>query len=502
MVALRHIRSARGLRHAAALLALAGLLLVPGCSPSKEPGSGRGVILIAIDALRADHIGSAGYDRDTSPFLDSLAEEGVAFDKAFTSAPWLLPAHVSLMTGCDPQVAMRVLPDGVTRSVLTVWNIPEAAPRLAEEFLRNGYSTAAFVDYPWIGSAQGFTPGFETFNAGDYGVGRSEDLGISGVGARFEQWVRNRPEGDDWFAYVHLNDLERIWRISDPQWDTYFPPREGLDTVPPVGDADHIFFAIPRHRWSGGLHTLGEYEAQYDGAIRRVDTALAHVFKRLRQTEAFSDVTIAVVGTHGVGFGEAGLLLDHGTLSDVDLHVPLILKPGRGVDFTPGLRSTAVASLIDIAPTLLAMQGLPIPPEMQGLSLLRTLEGGSSPRTYAFAHCGFQGGYAVLDDRWCFEQRLAWDARVPELAFSWYGAVPDGGEVEEVLHDRQNSTSLAHWKCDRPRPAIMDRMRTAGADWEARVDAARRSMQSERWSEPVRRGEPAPSSMDEGGNAP
>jgi len=462
-------------------------LAAGGCAPASDGGPSRGVMLIAIDALRADHVGSAGYDRDTTPFLDSLAAEGVAFDQAFTTAPWVLPAHVSLLTGCDPQIAMRVLPDNVPRSVLTVWNVPDAAPRLPKEFLRAGFATAAFVDYPWLGSAQGFTPGFETFKPSDYTSNRREDVGITAVGAKLEQWVKNRPPGQDWFAYVHLNDLERVWQTTDPKWDTYFPPREGLDTVPPIGDADHLFFAIPRSRWSGGLHTIGEYEAQYDGAIRRVDTELARIFRRLEKFEAFQDVTVVVVGSHGLGFGEAGLILDHGTLSDVDLHVPLIVRPGGGIEFQAGLRTDALASLMDVAPTLLAFYGLRIPADMQGLALVDPMRGLESPRPYAFAHCALQEGYAVMDGRWCFERRCAWITRDPNLTLSWYGGPCDREEPEELLHDRANDDSLGHWQTDRARPVLMDRMRTAGMEWEARVDAARRNLQSERWSEPVPR---------------
>lgn len=484
------------------VLVSACLALVASCAPSKPPGSGRGVMLIAIDALRADHLGSAGYDRDTSPFLDSLAAEGVAFEQAFTTAPWVIPAHATLMTGCDPQVSMRILPDGVQKSVLTLWNVPDSAPRLAKEFLRNGYATGAFIDYPWLGSAQGFTPGFETFKAGEFGRTKREDYGVSGVGARLEQWIRNRPPGQDWFAYVHLHDLERIWQQTDPQWDTYFQPREELNSVPPVGDADHLFFAVPRHRWTGGLHTIGEYEAKYDGAIRRVDSALTRIFTRLRETEAFSNVTIVVVGTHGLGFGEAGMILDHGTLSDVDLHVPLIVRPAGSVEFTAGLRTTALASLMDVAPTLLDLAGLPIPAEMQGLSLVETLTGGESPRPYAFAHCGLQEGFAVMDPRWCFEQRKAWIARDEWLSFSWFGEARETGEAEEVLHDRQNDSTLAHWGSDRERPVIMERLRTAGEEWGARAEAAQHNMQSERWSEPVARDEPGTKPPARDGGAP
>jgi arylsulfatase A-like enzyme len=65
------------------------------------------VLVIAIDGLRADHVGCYGHDRPTTPTLDALFADGVRFQEAFATAPTLLPSHVSLFTGCDPNVARR-----------------------------------------------------------------------------------------------------------------------------------------------------------------------------------------------------------------------------------------------------------------------------------------------------------------------------------------------------------------------------------------------------------
>ena len=400
---------------------------------------GRGVLVIAIDGLRADHVGLYGYDRDTTPALDQLARGAVVFNHAFSSAPWALPAHAALLTGCDPNVARRLLPAGAPETLLTVWNVPSAAPRAAHEFLRQGYRTAGFFEHPRLTPVHGLDPGFEFFREGG-----STERGAGAVVQEFQNWLRGLDRKQNWFAYLQVEDLGRIWRSVDLKWDKYFPVRPELDWVPPIGMADHPFFSIPRQHWTGGLETLGEYEAEYDGAIRRIDAELGRMFKRLVRERRFQRTTIVVVGTHGMGFGEAGLLLDHGTLSSIDLHVPLIVRPAdRGLPgvggWARGERVDAVASLVDVAPTVLDLLGLDLPRAMQGVSqeVLCRDPGAVAPRRFAFASCGRQEGYAVLTERWTFEARMPWSEH-RGLSRSWYGDEERHvGDYCERLQDRE-----------------------------------------------------------------
>ena len=137
-------------RSVAALVCIA----LAACRPAPEESQqGRGVLVIAIDGLRADHVGCYGYDRDTTPNLDALAREGVRFEQAFSTAPWFLPAHISLMTGCDPGIARRTLAKGIQPTIVGTWKIPPYVPHLAKEFLSRGYATAAFFDQAWLAPA-------------------------------------------------------------------------------------------------------------------------------------------------------------------------------------------------------------------------------------------------------------------------------------------------------------------------------------------------------------
>jgi len=319
----------RALRPLVPLLAAA---LVACGKPEPGEGAGRGVLVIAVDALRVDHLGCAGYDRNTSEALDGLAADGTLFTLTFSASPRMHTAHAALLTGADPLLSQRLLPASVQPSPLTQTLIAERSPVLPRVFLRNGWTTAAFFDDPGLAPTQGFGLGFGSFHGvGLRGRRRVSDIGVEGVSTRFVQWLANRGRRENWFAYLHLHDLVRTWDFGDPERDSFFKPRPEYSFVPPVAEAAQAFFAIPRTKWSGGTVTLGEYRARYDGAVRQLDQGLGNLFTQLQRAGRWENTSVIVVGAFGISFDESGLILDSGTLSDVDLRVPLIIRPAATI---------------------------------------------------------------------------------------------------------------------------------------------------------------------------
>ncbi len=110
--------------------------------------TGRGTLVIAIDALRWDRTSLGRTDRDTTPFLAKLAKTSISFDDTWTCHPTRFDAHIGLLTGCDPIIARRppfVSGDGAP-AINLPRVVPPAAPSVPVSFLAGGYSTAAFVD--------------------------------------------------------------------------------------------------------------------------------------------------------------------------------------------------------------------------------------------------------------------------------------------------------------------------------------------------------------------
>ncbi len=475
------------MRHCAWLLGLLALVSSAACGRDGGSVGGRGVLLIVVDGLRADHTGSGGYDRETTPILDTLGRQGARFELAFSAAPRMVPSHAALLTGCDSTVARRILPPEVTPNQLTTWRVPDDAPSLAQEFLRHGWATAAFVDDPAISPTFGFARGFAEFMACEIDdETEPRDLGVSGVSEHFEQWLKNLPRAENWFAYLHLHDLERTWSEPATQWDTFFPARPELAVLPPIGVGSHTFFALPRSRWRGSARTLGEYEASYDGAVRHLDRELGRLFARMKQVGRFDDVTICLVGAYGMSFGESGLYLDSGTLSDADLHVPWVLRPGKSVAFTPRVYESPVG-LVDVAPTLLACAGFAPDGEMHGEALLDAISGSASAsRGFAFASSGYQEGWAAFDRSHCLER--VWPGRSDSLGLvrSWFGDDADHrDEVREVFHDRSASRTRGHLQGAAVGPEARAELAAQGEQWFQRAERARQRWQSRTWLGPT-----------------
>lgn len=466
------------------------MLLAGGsCAPdARRGGGGDGVLVIAIDALRADHVSAYGYDRPTMPRLERLAEEGVLFLDAWAAAPELVASHASILTGCDPTLARRPpLPDGTQLSESVAWNIPRELPRLARQFLAAGYATAAFVDDPMLSPVYGFDAGFETFTGYRADARTMKDSGFAAVGEKFLRWLQDVDEDESWFAYLHANDLEAVWRDPslDPRVTTYFEARPELEHVPPVAESDEIFFAVPRKRWEyGGILSLGQYEARYDGTLRRLNDVISRLFANVRRQGRWERTTVLVVGTYGFGFGESGLILESGTLADVDLHVPWILRPAPELGAEPGRRTDHLASLLDVAPTLLDLAGLDPPDGMAGVSQLGAVRGGTTPaRTVAFASGGLQEGFAAIDERWILEHAAPGSRRPGPLVESWYGEyVPDRVEYRTFLKDRRADRALGNLGDSARDDEAETRLLEAGRAWMRSAERTRDALQRVPWA--------------------
>jgi len=455
------------------------------CAPQPAGESVRGgVLLVAIDSLRADHVTCYGYDRATTPVIDALAGEGVRFSNAWSSASAILPSNAALLSGCDARIAQRVLPPDVKGTTLTYWNLPREAPHLAQELLARGHATAAFVDHPQLGPALGLARGFEEFQ----GVARSDDGTLrrpapEELAERFSSWILGRARDERWFAFLHFGGLEGFGFDPAAPWEQRFAPRPGLEAVPAVGDGDHVFHALPRARAGGGARTLGEYEASYDGTIARIDAAIGVCIDSLRRRGLLGDTTVVVCGTRGISFGESALIGDSGTLDPAELCVPLVIRPAAGRRFDPGATRTSVASLVDVAPTVLSLCGASVPPDMQGVSLAAMLSDATArARRLAFAHCALFEGWLASGEDFAFEQSEPWTASSELLVRSWYGGpAPTAPSPRIVLSRRASANAPARFAPVAFDGAVAALAREGFASWDAEVEALRRRFHPNDW---------------------
>jgi arylsulfatase A-like enzyme len=336
-------RSPRQLRGCALLLL--GLSLF-GCSSTPDRPD---VVLIVIDTLRFDRLGTNGYARPVSPHIDRLAAESVVFDQARAVASWTRPTVASILTGFSPRRHGALRYDEGLRPVSTL------ATRLALA----GYRTAAVVANPFLEKA-GFERGFQSFENLSKGHAEAAAGGHDGPvgwhvpgGFVTRAALASLPEEPGSFLYVHYLDPHDPYRPSEEARERLVRPYGGL--------ADGSMGYVRGRLLSRGEHadaaTIRYLNDLYDAEVRTVDAAVGTLLDALRDAGRYDRAWIVLTGDHGEEFHDHGGWLHSYTLYEEQLRVPLIVKPPASLDIRPGRRD-ALVSQIDIVPTLLDGLGL------------------------------------------------------------------------------------------------------------------------------------------------
>jgi arylsulfatase A-like enzyme len=398
----------RGLPYlAVAVLSIAGLLLVPAVrfflTDWKWSGevsvSGAGerpnVVLISIDTLRADHLGSYGSPAGLTPNMDTLAAEGVTFRQTISTSPWTLPAMASVLTALHPR-HHRAGHVTNRRDQLGRSSLPEATWTLAEELRHHGFHTHAIVTNPYLALSYGLGGGFLTYES----VTIESEIFISfrhttvlrlltwlwpdivtgdrgeTVSARASAWLENLESDAPFFLWIHYIDPHPPYSARGIDKNKTFRTDSLFGGSREVSDFALRSPDIARLR-SGEIR-LGDNEKEmvrrlYRAEVHLVDAAVGAVLHTLDETGLSSDTLVALVADHGEEFWEHGGV-EHGhTLYDELLLVPFIL---RWPEHLP--KSTLVNNLVrivDVAPTILDLLNVPIPDGLDGSSAVPLLSG-------------------------------------------------------------------------------------------------------------------------------
>jgi membrane-anchored protein YejM (alkaline phosphatase superfamily) len=240
-------------------------------------------------------------------------------------------------------------------------SIPAEVELLQEIFVRRGWTSAAVTGGGWMSASYGFSRGFEHFSD----QGRQADQGVA---LFLETLAGARTPGAPVFAFFHT------YQVHSP----YLPPEgygalwgEYSGSVEPTSEALRpLSNSAGRHLDDADFDFL---VSQYDGEIRFLDDCLRTLFDRLADNGFLDNAVVLITADHGEEFGDHGGVLHRGTLYDELLRVPFIVW-GRGVQ--PGVVDPTLVSTVDIAPTLLAAAGLPIPEAMEGRNVLESTAGG------------------------------------------------------------------------------------------------------------------------------
>lgn len=371
---------------------LPGLLVVTvlaGATPpalrhwrSRTPGAatrGPNILLLVLDTVRRQSLSTYGYSRPTSPVLSRLAAEGVAFDQAYTVAPWTTPSHAALFTGLWPHQS------GAD------WTTPlrPDVPTLAELLARRGYRTGGFAaNSPYVSWEYGLDRGFATFS--DYPRSLGEVVYSSALGRMVSEsrllrrqlqwydvlgrrqarainaealaWINAEPDRP-FFAFLNYFDAHAPYLPPAP-YDTLFGPTRGRDQSSLLHwghQAGHPNIA------SLSSGELALEQAAYDGGIAYMDHALGDLLAALDARGQLANTIVIVTADHGEQWGERGYFSHGNSLYPPAVEVPLVIwGPGR---IPAGQRVPFPVSLRNVPATALALTDSAAPAALPGRSL-------------------------------------------------------------------------------------------------------------------------------------
>jgi choline-sulfatase len=376
------------------------------------------VVVVTLDTTRADALGTYGQSAEVTPHIDDAAAEGLVFEQARSSSPSTLPSHATLFTGQQPYA------HGVRANAGYV--LADESVTLAEALRDAGWTTGAVVAAAVLGRFQHLDQGFESYSdplsdgAGGHAVTRHA-VDVTDRGLAFLGENRHRP----FFLWLHYYDPH----------SPYTPPPRYRDDFP-----DH----------------------PYLGEVRFVDEQVGRVLDAIEELGLRDQTLVVITADHGEGLGEHGEETHAFFVYDSTMRVPLVFW---GAPLVPrGARVATPVRLVDVAPTLLDLLGLPPLPQAQGVSLrplftdpeLELALTGYGESIAPLSLFGSDALRFVQEGRWKYVHKLE-----PEL----FDVEADPGELENLAERRPERVAELRERLE----ALLSAAPVAPGDVEAKL---------------------------------
>ncbi|MCX7044032.1 MAG: sulfatase [Candidatus Sumerlaeota bacterium] len=357
------------------------------------------ILHLDIDTLRADHLGCYGYHRNTSPHLDSIAAQGIRFDKCYCSDAPCAPSRAALMSGRfgihtglvnhGGQCAdMRL--DGARRGFRD-WLAHNSLPALLREI---GFKTVSISPFAERHGQWTFYAGFnEMHNTGAGGMESAEEITPTVM-----QWIEANAASQDWYLHVNYWDPHTPYRAPAefgnpfandplPDWITPDVLAAHQQMVGPHCAREIAMWdnrenpKYPRHPGEvTDMASLRRLIDGYDCGVRYADAQCGKILEALARKGVSDDLMIIVSSDHGENLGELGIYSEHATADAITTRIPLIIRwpenPRTGKTGAQAKIARARAPLVDIglhyqldlAPTLTELFGREPKPRWDGRS--------------------------------------------------------------------------------------------------------------------------------------
>lgn len=427
------------------LMAVISIAAVSICEPcwAALPEGKPNIVIIALDTLRADHLGCYGYSRPTTPNIDKLASQGVRFDRCYSPGSWTIPAFASLFTGVMPVVHGLTSPDK---------KLSDKLPTLAERLSAAGYFTGGIVSNPALSSKFGFGRGFAHYD--DYSVYLEADLAaLAADGSRSDRSHKELVTGETVvrqsqalfdaakeakkpvFMFVHFFDPHtnympaaayRKWVGKNYRGTITGRDVETMQLAPPQG-AD-----------------LEELISLYDGEILYSDEQVGKLMAQIDAQLGSEKTLVILLSDHGEAFGEHGMLLhSHSTYLE-EIRVPMIWRWQGAISPSSVVKSPV--TLLDVPTTLRDLVKLDEMKHLQGDSLVDLVsDGGREPvRDAVFSQRAYRTGadeVAVIKGNLVFHGAFNRAPTDSSLRLSMFDISSDPREQANLLDARKTDAA-------------------------------------------------------------
>ena len=296
--------------------------------PARKLATGPSLVIVTLDTTRADHMGAYGYEKAKTPVFDSLASQGVRFERAYATTPLTTPSHASMFTGLyPPRHGIRNNGDAI---------LADSFQTLAETLQAQGYQTAASVSAFVTTRVWNLDQGFDVY---------FDQVHQAAPGAR---WGQERPAGEVVDDLVKWLDEGRDPKGAFVLWAHFY-------------DAHHPY--KPPEGFTEG------FDMPYDGEIAYVDSQLGRLKQKVDAAAGPEGANWIVLADHGEAFDKQHGEVTHGLfVFDPTMRVPFVLRPAQPLAAPVVMKEPTVGG-VDLTPTALGMLGLPVPEGLDGVDL-------------------------------------------------------------------------------------------------------------------------------------
>ncbi len=348
-----------------------GLMMVfrPGSVEKQRPD----VLILLVDALRADHLGAYGSQRPT-PAIDSLAADGLMFRHSISQSTFTKSSIASLFTGRHLYQhgvywgSHQETPETIKSDLLSL-----DETTLAESLAKQGYLTNAWVQNSHLRGFMGFGQGFVDYN--------DQQGSIQRIHRQAWPFFRGAAQRYNFFTYLHYIDLHDPYRPTAP-YDSLFGDHGDVYKGIDLANWGTYLAAVRRGEDVPSAERIEQFKDYYDGLIRMVDDEIGRLLDELKRTGLYDSTLIVLTSDHGDAFMEHGFI-SHSTTPYEELsRIPLILKLPR--QERAGTIIEQQVRLIDVMPTILGLIGLDRPRPVAGCDLRPLWDDKIAPRD---PHC-------------------------------------------------------------------------------------------------------------------